>query len=213
MNKVSLLLLSILLLAAVTVLSGCGKLQEASQAVKSVSKTVEAARDMAKSAESMEKAGDLDQSTPLTEREVRLYYGEIARLKQDYPEIEFQSPVTAALQATMAGKDLEKIITRETDLDFDQYTRISTRLLLVMTGGAAAGMSDEIVAAMEQGVTEMEAYDTSEMNDEQRQTFQTQLAEQKQALEEARAAAADPEVQGRKEEFEMVMRIREEFGL
>ena len=108
-------------------ISGCGKIKEATETVKSVSKTLDAAKDIAKTAESAGKSIDGDTVTvELTEQKVRRYYEEISVLQEKYPDLEFLSPMTATVQAGMADLDLEKIIEKESDLSFDEYTALSS---------------------------------------------------------------------------------------
>jgi len=205
--------LLIIFLIATTMISGCGKIKEASETVKSVSKTLDAAKDIAKTAESAGKSIDGDTVTvELNEKKVRRYYSEISELQEKYPDLEFLSPVTASVQANMSDLDLEKIIEKESDLSFDEYTALSTALLKAMMESMAVEMSDEMLKAMEEGIVQMEEFDTSEMSEEQLQEYDTQLEEQRAALKKVQDETASADVQGRREELAMINSIREEYG-
>lgn len=194
-------------------LVGCGKIQEARDTVKAVSQTVEAAKDMAKTAESVSKSqtGEM-KDIELSEAEVRRYYTELMKLEASYPEIEFQSPITAAAQSVAVGKNLEKIVEQETDLSFDEYNALSTQIVVALAQSAAAGMGTEMISSMEDAVAQMEEYDTSSMSDEQKAEFDAQLQEQKAALAEAKVQADSPEMKVQKDQFEMILRVRRELG-
>lgn len=203
----------ILITIPLILMSGCGKIKEARDTVKAVSQTVEAAKDMAKSAESIEKSqneGTLE--IELTEESVRRYYEGIKKLQKSYPEIEFQSPITAAAQAAIAGENLEKLVERETDLRYDEYNALSTQIVLALAQSAAAGMGTEMLAAIEDSVAQMEEYDTSQLSDEQKAEFNAQLQEQKAALAEAKSQADSPEMKSQKAQFDMILRVRQELG-
>ncbi len=195
--------------AVVLLLSGCGKVGEARDAVKKVSSAMEATRGMVQGA-----AGDATRtSVPLTEASVRRYYSAVVKLRQKYPGIEFESAMVAAIQAGSQGKDLKKIVPAETDLSFDDYSGLSGSILSVMAAGSLASGSAAIVPQMESSIKQMEAMDTSKMTPEQKAQLQQQIAAQKKALEQARAQAASPENRARQVQFEMVSRIRKEMGL
>lgn len=208
-----LVFLLVIFLIVSTMISGCGKIKEASETVKSVSKTLDAAKDIAKTAESARKSVDSEAApVELTEKNVRRYYSELSGLQQKYPDIEFLSPMTASVQAGMSDLDLEKIIEKESGLSFDEYTALSTALLKAMMESMAVEMSDEMLKAMEEGVAQMEEFDTSEMSEEQKQEFDAQLEQQRAALRKIQDETASAEVQERREELAMINRIREEHG-
>jgi len=192
------------------VLTGCGKIREARNAVKTVSTTVEAAKGMAKSA-----AGDITkgQQAQLTEASVRRYYTAVVKLKQKYPGIEFESAMAATIQAGSQGKDLKKLVPADTGLSFDEYSELSGSILVVMASGSMAATSSAIVPQMEGSIKQLEAMDTSKMTAEQKAQFQQQIEAQKKALEEAKAQAARPEAQALKAQYDMVTRVRKEAGL
>jgi hypothetical protein len=196
------------LIACALVLSGCGKVAEARNALKTMSTTVDAAKDMAKSAA----GGATNKQIDLTEASVRRYYGAVVKLRQKYPAIEFENAIVATMQAGSQGKDLKKIVPADGGLGFDEYSSTSGAILAVMATGAAAATSYAMVPQLESSIKQMEATDTSKMTVEQKTALQQQIATQKLALEQARAQAT-PEAAARKAQFEMVARVRKEMGL
>ena len=213
MKRHGIFFLLVIILIFSTVIGGCGKIKEASETVKSVSKTLDSMKDIAKTAESAGKSIDSEAApVELTEKSVRRYYSEISELQEKYPEIEFLSPMTASVQAGMVNQDLEKIIEKESDLSFDEYTALSTALLKAMMESMAVEMSDEMLKAMEEGVVQMEEFDTSEMSEDEKQKFDAQLEEQRAALKKVQDETASAEVQERREELAMINSIREEYG-
>jgi hypothetical protein len=205
--------LSVILFVGISLaLAGCGKIREASEAVKSVSETMEAVKDVTAVAESAAKSVDAGEPVDLTEAAVRKYYTEIGKLGDRYPDIEFQSPVSAAMQASLAKKDLKKIIEGETRLGFDEYNALSISIVTAMAQGAAAGMTDEMINAMEEGIKQAESMDTSQMTAEQKTQIEQSLKEQRAALEKAKTESGSAEQREARADWEMIMRIREETG-
>lgn len=194
------------------VLAGCGKIKEASEAVKSVSQTMEAVKDVAAVAESAAKGVESGKTVDLTEALVRKYYTEIGKLQDSYPDIEFQSPVSAAMQASLVKKDLRKIIEGETKLGYDEYNALSMSIVTAMAQGATAGMADEMIGAMEEGIKQVEAIDTSQMTAEQKEQMEQSLKEQRAAIEEAKTESGSTEQREARAAWEMIMRVREETG-
>ncbi len=214
-RSVYVLFLAVLaVLGMLAVLGGCGRIREAREAVKGVSAGVQAAKQMAESAEGLASSGGAEPLAlaDLSEKQVRRYYSELAGLRERYPEVEFQVPMTAAMTAGASGKNLEKIIEGETSLSYGEYNQISLTLMTALAETAAAGMNREMTAALESAVTEMEALDTSEMSEEQKKEVEAQIAEQKKALAAAKKTAESPEVQDKAEKLEMILRIRRETG-
>ncbi len=200
------------LLVLVIVLSGCGKVKEAREAVESVSRTMEAAKDVAKSAESVSKSISAGKAVELTEAALRRYYGAVAKLREKYPEIEFENPILAAVQAGSSGKDLEKLVKSETNISFDEYNGTFAAIMSIMVQSAAVAAPEMIVEQMSSVVQELEKTDTSQMDAEQKKTFDQQLETQKKAIEEAKAKIATEEFQEMKRQVEMIRRVREEMG-
>ena len=191
-----------LLFLLTIVLTGCGRIREAREAMNEMSQYVDMARGMA------DQAGifsdfDADSAPELTENSVRNYYVQIAKLQELYPDLEFENPAVAAMQAGMGGKNLRTIITRESDLDFEQYSGVSMQLLVLTTQAAMLDMSDEFLAAVDDG----------DLSDEQRAELHQQLSAQREALEQAKSEADSDELNARRAQLEMVMRVRQELEL
>ena len=81
-----------------------------------------------------------------------------------------------------------------------------------MMESMAVEMSDEMLKAVEEGIVQMEEFDTSEMSEEQKQEFDAQLEEQRATLKKVQDETASTEVQERRKELAMINSIREEYG-
>ncbi len=116
--------------------------------------------------------------------------------------------MTAALGAISQGVDLEEVVEKDSDLSFDEYSGLSTALIMVQSDAAGVALTEEMVSSMEEGLSQFDDADVSELTGEQ----QAAIDQQRQAFEEAKAEMEAPEFQARKQKVEMVMAIRKEMG-
>jgi hypothetical protein len=201
---------AVVVIAAVMVMwSGCGRVKQAAQMAKNVADIAEAGGQMAEDVINGETSEVDWENYDLKENDVRKFYTGVKALQEKYPDVGFEVAMTAAVQAMGEGINLKKTVEKETDMTFDEYSGLSTALMLVQTEAAGLQFTEEMADAMEQGLAQIDELEDSELTEEQMQSIE----EQRQSLAEARAEMESPEFQAKKEKAEMVMRIREEAGL
>ncbi|AFG38294.1 hypothetical protein [Spirochaeta africana] len=205
--------IGILMIALAIGVSGCSRIREASDAFRDASQYVDAARGMAQQMETMAGFQDPEDLPELTEQNVRNYYTQITKLQELHPDLDFENPSVAAMQAGMSGLNLQQIVTRNSDLSFEDYSGISTKLMILVAQSAAFGMSDELIGMMEQSVTSLEGVDDSDLSPEQREELQQELDQQRQAVAQAHTESSTPDMDAARRQIEMVMRIRQELGI
>ncbi len=188
--------------------SGCGRVKEATELAKSVAGMAEAGRQVAETADAAEESSIDWENYDLKESDVRRFYQAVAVLEDKYPDIGFELAMTAALGAMSEGLNLENVVEEETELSFEEYGGLSTALMVVQSEAAGLRLTEEMVASMEDGLSQFDDTDPSELTEEQRAA----LDQQRQALEEAKAEMESPEFQARKQKVEMVTAIRREAG-
>ena len=186
MNKRAARRLVLMGLVVMITVSGCGRVKEAAQLARSVA----------------------DENYDLKETDVRRFYEAVGVLEKQHPDIDFEVAMTAALGAISQGVDLEEVVEKETDLSFDEYSGLSTALIMVQSDAAGVALTEEMVSSMEEGLSQFDDADVSELTGEQ----QAAIDQQRQAFEEAKAEMEAPEFQARKQKVEMVMAIRKEMG-
>jgi hypothetical protein len=196
--------LAIVSLAAA--LAGCGKLKEANDAFKKVSTAVDTAKAMSKSAEGAEK-------TELTEASVRKFYEAVSKLKKKYPDIEFESSPTAAIQAITAGKSIEKIVPADGGISFDEYNGTSLAILSAMIAGTGAENAAAAIPQLEKSVKDMEAADTSGFTAEQKKDYEKSVADTKKSIEDLKAQAESPEFVEGKRDRDLILEVKGKLGL
>jgi len=184
--------------------SGCGKVKEASQLVKAVKDTAETVQKMSDGMDS-EKI-DLD-NLNITDEEVRTFYSSVRTLHDRYPDIDFEVAMTATLEAAAQGKNLERIIEKETDMNFQEYSTLSMALIMIQTESMGVYLAEEMVAGMEEGLAQFNDMDTSGFTEEQL----AEIENQRQALDEAKKELDTREFRNQKERADMVSHIREEL--
>jgi len=188
--------------------TGCGRVKEAAQLARSVADMAETGKKAAEASARAE-GSSLDwENHDLKESDVRRFYEAVGVLEKQHPDIDFEVAMTAALGAISQGVDLEEVVEKETDLSFDEYSGLSTALIMVQSDAAGVALTEEMVLSIEEGLSQFDDADVSELTEEQ----QAAIDQQRQALEEAKAEMEAPEFQARKQKVEMVMAIRKEMG-
>lgn len=204
------MIVGLLGLAVVVLLgvSGCGRVKEATQLAKSVAGMAEAGRQVAETSDVAEESSTDWENYDLEESDVRRFYQAVRVLEDKYPDIGFEVAMTAALGAMSEGINLENVVEEETELSFEEYGGLSTALMVVQSEAAGLRFTEEMVASMEDGLSQFDDTDPSALTEEQRAA----LDQQRQALAEAKAEIESPEFQARKQKVEMVTAIRREMG-
>ncbi len=186
------------------ILPGCGKVKEASQLVKSVKDSVDTVQTISESVDPEDI--DLDK-LDISEKDVRDFYSSIKKLNKAYPEINFEVALTAALEASTQGKNLERIVEKESDMSFQEYSTFSTAFTMVLAESMGVSLAEEMVSGMEEGLAQFDDMDTSAFTEEQL----SEIESQRQALVEAKKEMDTPEFKARKNRVDMVSKIREEL--
>lgn len=186
-------------------LSSCGKVREASQMVNAVKEVAEVAQDVSEGMDS----GEIDlENLNISEDDIRTYYTGITQLNEAYPDIDFEIALTAALDAASQGKNLEKIVEKETDMSFEEYNTLSMAITMIQIEAAGVLLAQEMVVAMEQGIAQFDDMDMSDFTEEQ----MAEIEEQRKALVEAKKEMESPENKKLIERVDMVTGIRKELG-
>jgi len=196
--------LIVTILAILGTTTGCGRIRE----VASVAKTVS---DMAKVGEEMSEneSESVDwENYELTEADVRTFYSGVQALQEEYPEIDFEIAMTATFETMSQGINIQKAVERETDMTFDQYSGLSTAIMVAQADAEGVRFTTGLVDSVEQTVAEAESLDQETLSEEEKAAIE----EQRAALAEARAEIDSPEFKKRQEASEMIIAVREEMG-
>ena len=197
------MIMSLMLL--IGALSSCGKVREASQMVKAVKGIAEAAQDISGDMDS----GEIDlENLNLSKDDIRSFYNGVTKLNEAYPDIDFEIALTAAFETASQGKNLEKIVKKETDMSFEEYNTFSMAIIMIQAEAAGVLLAEGMVEAMEQGLAQFHDMDMSDFTEEQ----MADIEEQRQALVEAQKELESPEYRELKDRMDMVNYIREELG-
>ncbi len=188
------------------ILPGCGKVKEASQLVKTVKDSVDTVQAISEGVNPEDI--DLDK-LDLSEKDIRDYYSSIKELNNAYPDINFEIALTAALEASTQGKNLEKIIEKETDMSFKEYSTLSMALTMVLAESMSVSLAEEMVSTMEEGLARFDDMDSSSFTEEQL----SEIEAQRQALVEARKEMETAEFRASKDRLDMITAIRKELDL
>jgi len=188
--------------------SGCGKLKEASQLVKSVKNVADTVQAVAEGVD--EEDIDLDE-LDISEKDMRQFYTDIKKLHNAYPDINFEVALTAALEASTQGKNLERIIEKETDMSFQEYSTLSMALTMIQVEAMGVTLTEQMLSAAEEGLAQFDDIDTTGYTEEQLAELETQRKAMEESLIEAKEEMQAEEFMAQKERVDMIIRVREEL--
>jgi len=195
------------------VLTSCGKIREAQQAFSELSEMARAVQNVTETYADMDFENLEVDATNLTEKQMRDYYQGVMALSSKYPDIEFQNPPIAAFQAQTKEMDLKAMVAQETNMSFDEYNAYSMQILTVMTQGALGASAHEFSDALDQSIRQLETMDTSNMSPEQKEALTAQIEAQRSSMSEYQQGISDPEIQKYKDQFQTLMKVRNELGI
>lgn len=195
----------------IVLLSACGKLKEAKETMDAVKQFAETAGDVSEVAKSLE---DIDiEKVKLTEKEVKKFYSGVKKLNDKYPDIHFQIATMAAIEASMAGKDLKDIISKEMDIPFDEYSKLSAVIMYADATGAAYEMSKAMYEHMRVSHESLTNMLATQLSEEERKNLEQELENIKKEIKDMETEMSKEEYNIVKENYEIIKKVKEELEL
>ncbi len=206
MNKVLLIGIAILI-----VLTACGKIKEAKKTMDAVKDVAKSGSDLMEAAQHLE---DLEvEKVKLQEKDVKKFFKAIKSVEEKYPDIHFQVAAMAAIEANMAGKDLKEIVTKEMDLSFEEYSKLSAVITYATAVGAGYEMSMSIYNQMIESEETLKQTLAGVLSDEEKAELETQIAEVKKSIQEMEEEMKEEEFVILKDNYEIIKKVNEELDL
>jgi len=206
MKKVLLIGIAILI-----VLTACGKLKEAKKTMDAVKDVAKSGSDLMEAAQHLE---DLEvEKVKLQEKDVKKFFKAIKSVEEKYPDIHFQVAAMAAIEANMAGKDLKEIVTKEMDLSFEEYSKLSAVITYATAVGAGYEMSMSIYNQMIESEETLKQTLAGVLSDEEKAELETQIAEVKKSIQEMEEEMKEEEFVILKDNYEIIKKVNEELDL
>ena len=206
MKKILLISIAILI-----VLTACGKIKEAKKTMDAVKKVAEVGKDLTETAQHLE---DLEvEKVKLQEKDVKKFFKAIKSVEEKYPDIHFQVAAMAAIEANMAGKDLKEIVTKEMDLSFEEYSKLSAVITYATAVGAGYEMSMSIYNQMIESEETLKQTLAGVLSDEEKAELETQIAEVKKSIQEMEEEMKEEEFVILKDNYEIIKKVNEELDL
>lgn len=206
MKKVLLIGIAILI-----VLTACGKIKEAKKTMDAVKDVAKSGSDLMEAAQHLE---DLEvEKVKLQEKDVKKFFKAIKSVEEKYPDIHFQVAAMAAIEANMAGKDLKEIVTKEMDLSFEEYSKLSAVITYATAVGAGYEMSMSIYNQMIESEETLKQTLAGVLSDEEKAELETQIAEVKKSIQEMEEEMKEEEFVILKDNYEIIKKVNEELDL
>lgn len=186
---------------------GCNKIKEVKTLGDNLSNLAESAKSFESIGMNEESADPVEFS--MSEDEVRDFYSAVEDLSKKYPDVYFEVPYSALVQAMDEGINLKKVVEAETKYSFDDFNKTSTVLLAIRT----QGIGSDILAGIDEGFTELDGIDLSGLEGEDKAAAEAKLAETRKEMEEAQSELDSDEMKKITTAYDMIMRVRSEFDL
>ena len=193
---------------SLTLLS-CGKMKEAKEAMNAAKKVYDAAGDVAETAKSLE---DIDiEKVKLNEKDVKKFYKAMNKLNEKYPEIHFQIATMAAVEASMAGKDLKSIIKKETDIPFAEYSQLSAVTAYVEIVGIGYEMTTAILEQTKETHLALKGKLGQAVSKEEKEQLEEQIKDIEESISNMKEEMKKEEFEIVKENFRIIKKVKEEL--
>ncbi len=185
---------------------GCGKIKDAKKAVDSVK---EFSKDMKDISESTMALKDIDlEKITLEEKEVRSFFKNVKRLNKKYPEIHFQIAQTAVLEATNQGEELKQIIKDETDMSFQDYSKISAVVAFAELKGASLELSKSMYEQLISSKEAMQLQLEKIVDEKQKEELRSTLEQTENDINELKTKLESPEYQKKLHNYNLIKKIK-----
>ncbi len=202
------LLISIVILIVFT---ACGKIKEAKKTMNAVKDVAKSGSDLMEAAQYLE---DLEvEKVKLQEKDVKKFFKAIKSVEEKYPDIHFQVAAMAAIEANMAGKDLKEIVTKEMDLSFEEYSKLSAVIAYATAVGVGYEMSMSIYKQMIESEETLKQTLAGVLSDEEKAELKTQIADVKESIQEMEEEMKKEEFVILKDNYEIIKKVNEELDL
>lgn len=196
--------LIILLLMAILLFTVCNSPQEM---VKKAVDTVET--------KVVEKTNETKEKEPIivSKEEAETFFKSAKTMSEKYEDIDFMSPVVAAIQAGKSGLDIDRIFEKELNMTFKEYGTLSTRIVMAEAEYQGVVMTKDIYNQMENGYEKaLEEKDKVEMTKEEKEKYQEQLDEILRQLTELEEKLESTDVERIKENHKIINEVKEKYG-
>lgn len=190
-------------------LLSCGKMKEAKEAMNAAKKVYDAAGDVAETAKNLE---DLEiEKVKLDEEEVKKFYKAINKLNEKYPDIHFQLATMAAVEASMAGKDLKSIIKKETNIPFDEYSKLSAVTAYVEIVGIGYEMTTAVLEQTKKSHLVLKEKLGQSVSKEEKIQLEEQIKNIEESIANMKEEMKKEEFEIVKENFRIIKKVKEEL--
>ncbi|MDY6787635.1 MAG: hypothetical protein SVK54_05875 [candidate division WOR-3 bacterium] len=200
----------------------CDSVNEIKEAGKEVSKAVGESGKLKSAAENVKEGADAvkgmnaeDIEKPvLNDDDVFVYFNELKKATQKYPDIDFYSATTAAIQAGTEGLNLKDIIERETELTFEKYSQTSALLLTAQAEGQGLIMQEDILNSMKEGKKNAEEQvDVEKLSEEEKDKYLNQMKQLNKTIEETEKELQSENAERIRKNMQIIEEAKKKAGI
>lgn len=150
----------------------------------------------------------------LNREDVFVYFNELKKASQKYPDIDFYSATTAAIQAGTQGLNLKDIIERETELTFKKYQTTGIQILNAMTESQGLVMQEDMLNSMKEGrKNAKEQVNMEELSEEEKKEFLNQMEQLNKTIEETEKELQSENAERIRKNMQIIEEAKEKAGI
>ena len=200
----------------------CDSVNEIKEAGKEVRKAVDESGKLKSAAENVKEGADAvkgmnaeDIEKPvLNNDDVFVYFSELKKATQKYPDIDFYSATTAAIQAGTQGLNLKDIIERETTLTFKKYSQTSALLLTAQAESQGLSMQEDMLKSMKEGKKNAEEQvDVEKLSEEEKEKYLNQMEQLNKTIEETEKELQSENAERIRKNMQIIEEAKEKAGI
>ncbi|MFO8061906.1 MAG: hypothetical protein R6U31_03170 [bacterium] len=199
----------------------CDSVNEMREAGKDIKETIEsegakaAAKAVDESSKAVDKLSDEEIEKPeLNKDDMFVYFSELKKVSQEYPEIDFYSATTAAIQAGTKGLNLKDIIERETKLTFEKYSQSSMLLLAAQAEKQGLVMQEEMLNSMKESRENAEGQvNIEDLSEEDKEEFLKQMDQLNKTIEETEKELQSENAERIRKNMQIIEEAKEKAGI
>ncbi|MDP8267432.1 MAG: hypothetical protein P9L97_01770 [Candidatus Tenebribacter davisii] len=191
--------------------TGCGKLKEAKKAMNAVKQAAEVIENTSNSFKDL--SDEEVKKIKLNKKEVKTFFNNVSKLQEKYPDIHFQVAPVALVEALGAGMNLKDIVTKEMNISFDEYTKLSTVITYNEAVGAGLHLSKSLYEQMISSRENMKTQLDDALDSEQKKELEEALAETERQIKEFEQEMKSDDYANMKSNFDLIQKIKEDLDI
>ncbi|MCF7858826.1 MAG: hypothetical protein K9N07_05805 [Candidatus Cloacimonetes bacterium] len=198
-------------LFTVLIFSGCDNIKKAKNAVNAVKQAAEIAEDNVNTFKEL--GEDELKNVKLNEKEVSTFFKNVKNLQEKYPDIHFHIAQVAAVEALAAGENLKDIVTKEMDISYKDYTKLSSVISYVEAAGAGLKITKSMHEEMLKGKKKLETQLNEALPEEKKIEIENALNKTIEDIEDFEKEMKADTIANIRNNYELISKVKKDLDI